>query len=157
MKKHQYKSTLTWTGNTGEGTADYRSYKREFIIQVEGKPDLIGSSDPSFRGNKKCHNPEELFLASISSCHMLWYLHLCSDNGITVVEYKDRAVGVMIEEKGGTGFFESVMLRPEIEILELDKKELAMKLHHKANEMCFIANSCNFKILHEPIITGGLD
>lgn len=153
MKKHHYYSALTWTGNTGKGTADYRSYKREFKIQIDGKPDITGSSDPAFRGDKNLHNPEELFIASISSCHMLWYLHLCSEKGITVVEYNDRAVGEMIEEKGGSGSFESVTLRPEVLILESDKRELAKELHHKANEMCFIANSCNFKIRHEPRVS----
>lgn len=152
MKKHHYESTLTWTGNTGRGTADYRSYKRDYEIQIDGKVALLGSSDPTFRGDKKRHNPEELFLASISSCHMLWYLHLCSNNGITVVEYQDRSKGEMIEKEGGAGYFETVTLHPKVVILELDKKELAMELHHKANEMCFIANSCNFKIRHEPSI-----
>lgn len=152
MKKHHYNSTLIWTGNTGKGTTDYRSYKREFKIQIDGKPDLIGSSDPAFRGDKKLHNPEELFLASLSSCHMLWYLHLCSDNGITVMEYQDRAVGEMIEEMGGAGSFESVVLKPQVVILEADKKKLATELHHKANQMCFIANSCNFEIRHKPKI-----
>lgn len=152
MKKHQYQSTLNWTGNTGKGTADYRSYEREFIIQIEGKPDLLGSSDPSFRGDKNRYNPEELFLASISSCHMLWYLHLCSDNDITVVEYQDRADAEMTEELGGAGHFESVTLKPEVTILEPEKEKLAINLHQKANNMCFIANSCNFEIRHKPSI-----
>ncbi len=59
----------------------------------------------------------------------------------------------MLEEEGGAGQFESVILKPEVEVLESDKKELAEKLHRKANEMCFIANSCNFEIGHEPNIT----
>lgn len=152
MKKHHYKSILTWTGNTGQGTADYRSYKRDYEIHIDGKAALLGSSDPAFRGNKKRHNPEELFLASISACHMLWYLHLCSVNGITVVDYHDQATGMMLEKEGGAGHFESVTLNPKVVILESDKKEQAIKLHQRANEMCFIANSCNFEIGHKPSI-----
>lgn len=153
MKQHIYTVSLDWTGNTGRGTTSYKAYRRDFIVQIDGKPTLKGSSDPSFRGDKNRYNPEELFVASISSCHMLWYLHLCSANGITVVDYKDTANAVMIEEEGGAGHFESVTLKPEVGILESDKKELALELHHKANEMCFIANSCNFEIRHEPSIT----
>lgn len=153
MKQHTYTASLNWTGNTGKGTAGYKAYKRDFIIQIDGKPTIKGSSDPLFRGDKSRHNPEELFVASISSCHMLWYLHLCSSNGITVVDYRDTANAVMIEEEGGAGHFETVTLKPNVEILESDKKDLAEKLHRKANEICFIANSCNFKIVHEPNIT----
>lgn len=153
MKKHTYTASLIWTGNLGEGTSTYKAYKRNYTIRVDGKSDIKGSSDPSFRGDSSRHNPEELFIASISSCHMLWYLHLCSVNGITVVDYQDQATGLMAEQEGGAGHFESVILKPEIVILESDKQELAMKLHQKANEMCFIANSCNFEIGHEPVIS----
>lgn len=152
MKQHNYKTMLVWTGNTGKGTSGYRDYQRNFTIKIEGKSDISGSSDPSFFGEKTRHNPEELFVASLSSCHMLWYLHLCSENGITVVDYHDNAEGVMHEEKSGAGFFESVTLNPKVIILESDKIELAENLHVQANKMCFIANSCNFKIKHEPVI-----
>lgn len=151
MKKHIYKTQLIWTGNTGRGTASYRAYQRDYTIQIEGKPEIKGSSDPAFRGDKNRHNPEELFVASLSSCHMLWYLHLCAENEITVIDYEDKAEGVMTEKESGAGYFESVILKPKVTILEADKKELAQRLHHQANEMCFIANSCNFEISHEPV------
>lgn len=151
MKKHSYRTNLVWTGNLGKGTANYQAYQRNYTIQVEGKPEITGSSDPSFRGDKTRHNPEELFVASLSSCHMLWYLHLCSTNGITVIDYHDNAEGVMLEEKSGAGYFESVTLKPNVTILESDKIEMAEKLHTQANKMCFIANSCNFEIKHEPV------
>lgn len=153
MKKHTYTSSLTWTGNTGEGTSTYQGYKRDYTIHIDGKSDILGSSDSSFQGDKNRHNPEELFIASLSSCHMLWYLHLCSVNGITVVEYHDQSAGVMIENERGAGRFESVLLKPVVVILESEKKELAMKLHKKANEMCFIANSCDFEVEHDPKIS----
>ncbi len=157
MKKHTYTASLIWTGNLGEGTTTYQAYKRDYTIRIDGKRDIKGSSDPSFRGDRNRHNPEELFIASISSCHMLWYLHLCSVNGITVVDYQDQATGLMVEKEGGAGHFESVTLKPEIVILESDKKDLANELHQKANERCFIANSCNFEIEHEPVISVKVD
>lgn len=148
-KTHTYESQLTWTGNQGNGTKDYQSYERSYNLQTNGKPVIEGSSDPAFRGDTSKYNPEELFLFSLSSCHMLWYLHLCSVHQIVVTDYKDEAVGKMMEDHDGSGKFTEVVLSPEVRITDLSKKELALQLHHKANQMCFIANSCNFEIKHE--------
>ena len=147
--KHHYKSNLKWTGNSGSGTLDYKSYERSYVVKIDGKPILDGSSDPAFRGDKSKYNPEELFLASISSCHMLWYLHLCSVNKIVVLEYEDSAEGIMIEDKDGSGKFESVTLYPKVVVEKESMMEQARSLHKQANEMCYIANSCNFEIRHE--------
>ena len=70
---------MTWTGNTGTGTREYRGYERAHEYLVPGKPVIPGSSDPNFRGDKTHYNPEELLVMSLSSCHMLWYLHLCAE------------------------------------------------------------------------------
>lgn len=155
MKSHLYQSLIKWTGNKGKGTKSYTSYERSYDIIIENKPTLKGSSDLAFRGNANLHNPEELFLASISSCHMLWYLHFCSVNKITVIDYQDKATAKMEETAEGKGHFTEATLNPEVVILEKDKIELADSLHQKANEFCFIANSCNFPILHQPIIRIG--
>lgn len=149
VKKHYYKSKLKWTGNSGSGTSDYKSYERSYVVKIDGKPTLEGSSDPAFRGDKSKYNPEELFLASISSCHMLWYLHLCSANKVLVLEYEDSAEGIMTEHKDGSGRFERVILHPKVVVEKESMIEQARTLHKKANEMCFIANSCNFEIGHE--------
>jgi len=149
---HNYQSTLTWTGNRGNGTKNYSSYDRSYCIEVEGKPLIEGSSDPAFMGDASKYNPEELFLFSLSSCHMLWYLHLCSEEGIIVNEYKDHAIGIMLEESSGSGRFTEVVIKPEVRISDLSKKQLALQLHHKANQLCFIANSCNFAVKHEALI-----
>ena len=149
-KQHHYQTNLEWTGNKGKGTLNYRSYDRNHTIKVAGKPDLLGSSDPSFRGDPTCYNPEELLVASLSSCHMLWFLHLCSEAGIIVVDYQDKASGTMQERKDGSGIFESVTLYPRVTITEESKMELAQSLHQQAHRMCFIANSCNFPVKHEP-------
>ncbi len=150
MKEHIYKSTLNWTGNTGRGTEGYSSYERSYTIKIKGKAVLDGSSDPAFRGDATKHNPEELFLVSISSCHMLWYLHLCSVNKIVVLEYEDEATGTMEEDNDGSGRFTEVVLHPAVKVSDQSMIEKASSLHKQANEKCFIANSCNFKIKHNP-------
>ncbi len=90
---HNYFISLKWTGNKGTGTQTYRGYSRDHIILAEGKPELLGSSDSAFRGSPERYNPEELLVASVSSCHMLWYLHLCAVNGVVIIEYLDKATG----------------------------------------------------------------
>ncbi len=147
MKKHNYKVSVEWTGNEGAGTLDYRSYNRNHRISVAGKYDGIdGSSDASFRGDASKYNPEELFLSSLSACHMLWYLHLCSVNGIVVVDYRDNATGMMEESLNGSGRFVEVTLNPVVRITDKGLISRAEALHVKAGEMCFIANSINFKV-----------
>ena len=148
---HTYKSNIIWTGNTGTGTADYKTYERSHIISIENKVDIEATSDPAFRGDKTKHNPEELFLSSLSSCHMLWYLHLCASAEINVVSYEDNAVGIMEEFKNGSGKFTEVTLYPIVTITDIALIEKANALHQEANKMCFIANSCNFEVKHEPI------
>ena len=153
-KKHYYQTTLKWTGNAGSGTADYTAYHRDHEIKASEKIHVIsGSSDPAFRGDRTRYNPEELLLASLSSCHMLWYLHLCSVNHITVISYEDKTEGTMTEAANGSGQFESVTLYPAITIVEKDKIELATSLHQEAHKFCFIANSVNFPVLCKPSIS----
>ena len=150
MKKHFYKSTVTWTGNKGTGTSDYRSYERSHTITAEGKPDILGSSDAVFRGEKSKHNPEDLMVAALSGCHMLWYLHLCSDNGVIVTHYSDHATGTMNENGDGSGQFSEVTLHPQVIVKEASMIEKANALHGDAHRMCFIARSVNFTVRHEP-------
>lgn len=150
MKTHHYNTSLKWTGNTGNGTKNYASYTRDYDISAKGKSVIKGSSDPAFRGDSSRYNPEEMLLASLSSCHMLWYLHLCSEAGVIVVSYTDEAYGEMEETANGSGRFTKVILRPNVVVAAESMKEKADELHKKANEMCFIANSCNFPVYHEP-------
>ncbi|TLP81330.1 OsmC family protein [Maribacter sp. ACAM166] len=154
MKNHTYKINVEWTGNEGNGTRDYKSYNRNHKIIANGKYDAIhGSSDPNFLGDKTRYNPEDLFLSSISSCHMLWYLHLCSVHKIIVTDYIDTATGIMEETDNGSGRFTQVTLNPKIKITDISMIAKANELHEEANNMCFIANSCNFKIEHNPDTT----
>ena len=147
-KEHHYSLVIKWTGNTGSGTSDYRSYERSHKISSENKKDIEASSDPAFRGDKTKHNPEELFLSALSSCHMLWYLHLCAEAGVVVMEYTDAAEGVMVETEKGGGHFSAVILHPLVIVKDERMLEKAYSLHHEANKLCFIANSSNFPITH---------
>lgn len=143
---HHYHVTVTWTGNTGSGTSTYTAYSRDHEISVEGKPVILASSDPAFRGDAARYNPEDLFVASLSQCHMLWYIGLCAKNRIVVTEYVDRAEGTMVMAPNGSGRFAHVVLRPEITFAPESDTELADSLHHQAHEMCFIANSVNMPV-----------
>ena len=150
-KDHKYHLQIEWTGNTGVGTKDYKSYGRSLTISAEGKPSLQGSADPSFLGDKHAWNPEELLVAALSSCHMLSYLHLCTVAGIVVLNYHDEAEGTMSLE-GGVGRFTNVTLHPTVTISDVSKSDVARELHEKAHKQCFIANSVNFTVESKPII-----
>jgi organic hydroperoxide reductase OsmC/OhrA len=149
-KEHRYTLSMIWTGNKGEGTSNYRSYERDYRIESPGKHSIEGSSDPSFRGSPRRYNPEELFLSSIAACHMLWYLHLCSDNQIVVTDYQDQPLGIMTESSDGGGHFKEVVLKPLVTLTDGSMIPKAIQLHDEANKMCFLANSCNFPIRHDP-------
>lgn len=153
MRQHSYQTSLRWTGNQGQGTANYRAYDRAYEIEVVDKPVIMGSSDPTFRGDQTKYNPEELLVAAISSCHLLWYLHLCADAGVIVVDYQDFAVGKMNETQNGSGKFTKVVLQPQVTITNQSSIEQAQQLHQAAHQFCFIANSVNFPIICQPSIT----
>jgi organic hydroperoxide reductase OsmC/OhrA len=148
--QHHYKATTTWVGNRGTGTSEYKAYDRNHDISIEGKQTLHCSSDPSFRGDKTRQNPEELLVASLSSCHMLWYLHLAATNGVIVTEYTDEASGIMEENADGSGQFTEVTLRPKVIVTDENMIETANTLHHQANQLCFIARSVKFPVHHLP-------
>ena len=150
MKHHQYHLTVTWTGNTGQGTKDYKTYERDHTIAAEGKPMIAGTSEVSYMGNKTRYNPEELLVASLSACHMLWYLHLCAVNNILLIDYVDTATGTMQTEADGSGRFTEVILHPQIKISGTADKKLLQQLQQEANKFCFIASSCNFPVKHDP-------
>ncbi|MFP1738443.1 OsmC family protein [Lonsdalea quercina] len=156
-KQHTYRINVRWTGNQGSGTDSYRGYSRSHEISAPGKAAaILGSSDPSFRGDAALWNPEELLLASLSACHKLWYLGLCAGAGVNVMEYEDAAEGVMLEEKSGAGQFLSVTLRPRLVVTAASNLQTAHALHHQAHEMCFIARSVNFEVRCEPVISSSV-
>jgi organic hydroperoxide reductase OsmC/OhrA len=151
---HRYTLTVTWTGNTGEGTAAYRGYRRTHTVTAEGPPELAGSADRTFHGDRDRWNPEQLLLASLAQCHMLSYLHVCVEAGVVVTEYVDHPIGSMTTESDGSGRFTEVVLHPEVTVADGGMIEAATRAHHRASELCFIANSVNFPVRHEPAVRG---
>ena len=147
---HHYQATTRWTGNKGTGTSAYTAYDRSYEMTIPGKTLIQGTSDPAFRGDKSKHNPEDLLVMSLSSCHMLWYLHLCAEAGVIVTEYLDEASGTMTEASDGSGQFTEVTLKPKVTVKNAGMIEQANALHHKANQMCFIARSVKFPVNHKP-------
>jgi organic hydroperoxide reductase OsmC/OhrA len=152
MRQHRYEVSVSWTGNRGTGTSGYRDYGREHDVSADGRPVIAASSDPAFRGDRDRWNPELELTAAVSTCHMLWYLHLCAEAGVVVTEYADDAHGIMAEDADGAGRFVEMVLRPRVTIAAADMTEAAMNLHSGANAKCFIANSLNFPVRHEPVI-----
>jgi organic hydroperoxide reductase OsmC/OhrA len=146
-RTHRYKVRTVWTGET----RGYRSYSRDHRIEVTGKPPIAASADPAFRGTAERYNPEDMLVASLSACHMLWYLHLCAVGGVVVLGYEDAAEGVLAEAPGA-GRFTEVTLRPVVIITADSDAETARTLHKQAHKECFVANSVNFPVRCEPTI-----
>jgi organic hydroperoxide reductase OsmC/OhrA len=149
---YRYALTVTWTGNTGDGTSTYRGYRRTHTVVAEGPPELLGSADRTFHGDRERWNPEQLLLASLAQCHMLSYLHVCVEAGVVVTRYVDRATGSMRTDAAGGGRFREVVLHPEVSVADGAMVEAATRAHHRAHELCFIASSVNFPVRHEPVV-----
>lgn len=150
--EHHYALEVEWLGNRGTGTSGYRDYGRQVIVRVEGKPSLEGSSDKPFHGDADRWNPEDLLLAALAQCHLLSYLHVAVLRGVVVTDYVDHAVGTMMQTPDGGGHFTEVTLRPIVTVASADMVAAATDAHHEASEKCFIANSVNFAVRHEPIV-----
>ena len=149
-RQHRYEVEVAWTGNRGAGTASYHAYARDHEARAQRRPAILASSDPAFRGDPQRWDPERLLLASLSQCHLLWYLHLCSEEGVIVVAYVDRAAGVMVEDDDGGGRFVEVTLRPQVAVSAPAMVGPAQRLHERAGALCFIARSVNFPVHHRP-------
>jgi organic hydroperoxide reductase OsmC/OhrA len=151
---HTYCVTNRWTGNRGEGTSNYRAYGRDHEISGAGKmAAILGSADPAFRGDRAKYNPEELLVGAVSACHMLWVLHLCADAGVVVDDYSDEALGEMVERQDGSGEFRRIVLRPRMTIRDERQISRTVGLHRRAHELCAMARSLNFSVVHEPVVT----
>lgn len=152
VDEHHYRVAARWTGNRGTGTSGYRDYDRAVSLVVTGKPEIAASSDRPFRGDGTKWNPEDLLLAALSECHLLSYLHACVEAGIVVVSYDDEATGTM-RLKGKGGAFTEVVLHPRVVVADETMVSAAVAAHAQAHEWCFIANSVNFPVRHEPTVT----
>lgn len=150
--EHRYSVRTEWTGDRGTGTSGYRDYDRSVTIRIDGKPELLASSDKPFRGDPSRWNPEDLLLAALSECHLLSYLHACVTAGVVVVSYTDEASGLMVEDGRGGGAFQEVVLRPRVTVADASMLAAARAAHDQAHAWCFIANSVNFPVRHEPVV-----
>ncbi|GLJ78584.1 OsmC family protein [Microbacterium imperiale] len=150
--EHRYAVRAEWTGNRGAGTTGYRDYDRSVTLSIAGKPDLAASSDKPFRGDPGRWNPEDLLVSALAECHLLSYLHACVSAGVVVVDYSDEALGVMREDGRGGGAFAEVVLHPRVVVADASMVDAAERAHAQAHEWCFIANSVNFPVRHEPTI-----
>jgi len=154
---HTYELDVEWTGNRGAGTSGYRAYDRDHVIDAPGKDPIAGSADPAFRGARARWNPEELLVASLAQCHMLWYLHLAASAGVVVTAYRDRPTGTMVEDSdsAGGGQFAEVTLRPHVIVTDPAMLETARRVHDDVGTVCFVARSVNFPVHHEPAVQVG--
>ncbi|MGF9663106.1 OsmC family protein [Arthrobacter crystallopoietes] len=152
LSNHRYHVSLQWTGNRGTGTSSYRGYGRDHIVRAAGLPDLPGTADPVFHGDKDRWNPEQLLLTALMQCHMLSYLHVAVNHGLLVTEYTDDAEAILHVNRDGSGEMTSATLRPTVTISDPDQSELARRLHADANKLCFIARSVNFPVHHQPSV-----
>ena len=148
---HEYRIGVEWVGNRGTGTSGYREYGRQLLIRSGEKEPLEGSADPTFHGDRDRWNPEELLVSALAQCHMLSYLHMAVRAGVVVTEYTDSAVGTMRQEGIG-GRFTEVVLRPRVTVADASMVDAARAAHAEASDACFIANSVNFPVRHEPEI-----
>jgi organic hydroperoxide reductase OsmC/OhrA len=148
-KEHTYTSNIVWTGNRGEGTGSYKSYDRTWEIRTPGKPPVLCSNDPLLGGDPALHNPEDLLLSALASCHMLWYLHLASSAGIAVSDYTDEPLAVGETEASGAGRFLRATLRPRITLPKGTDVAKADAIHQKIHKYCYIAQSVNFPVSFE--------
>lgn len=147
--KHLFKAKASW--NLDREHETIKKYGRNHTITIEDKPILNVSAAKAFKGDASLYNPEDMLLSSLVSCHMMSYLYVCAQSGIEVLKYTDDAVATLQVEENGSGRFTEVTLNPKVIIAQSDRIEEALALHKKANQLCFIANSCNFPILHKPI------
>lgn len=152
---HAYTATITWTGAGETGTTSYTAYSRDHVVSVEGKPDILASSDPAFRGDAARHNPEDLFVASLAQCHMLWFLHVAAQADVVVTEYTDSPVGTMRVEAAGAGQFTEIELRPKVTVGDSTSDATLAALHEKAHAHCFISRSVNFPVHVRPALHVG--
>lgn len=154
-RTHSYDVSVTWTGNRGTGTSGYRDYGRDHDVTAAGPAPIAASSDAAFRGDPGRWNPELELTAALAQCHMLWYLHLAAAAGVVVTAYADDAHGTMAETADGGGHFTEVVLRPRVTVASAGMIETAVSLHRDAHAKCFIANSVNFPVRHQPVTTAG--
>lgn len=157
---HEYTATTHWQRHAGEAFSDNR-YHRRHDWRFDGGAVVPGSSSPLTvplpHSDAAAVDPEEAFVAALSSCHLLWFLSLAAQAGFVVDDYRDEAVGVMARNAAGRVAVTQVTLRPRVRFGG-DRRPSAEEheaLHHRAHERCFIANSVTSEVRCEPAFADG--
>ncbi|QDO92455.1 osmotically inducible protein OsmC [Formosa sediminum] len=142
----QFKISNSWSlEHASKITSKGGSIKTHQVFLEKGKTLEVSAAKP-FKGDPSKYNPEELLMAALSSCHFMSYLYVCEQAGITILEYSDTVEGILNLQANGSGAFAKISLNPQVKIENQDQIQLAESLHEKAGNLCFIANSCAFKI-----------
>lgn len=148
MSEHTAK--VVW--NRGDREFTYQKYSRDHEWRFDGGEVVRASASPAYLGSEDCVDPEEAFVASLSACHMLTFLALCTKERLVVESYEDDAVGLLEKNADGKMAVTRVTLRPRIVYSGGDpSQETLDKLHHDAHEMCFIASSVKTEITVVPV------
>jgi len=154
-----YSAQTLWTrGDASREEFVANRYSRRHVLRFDGGIDVPGSSSPSVVrppfSDANAVDPEEAFVSSLSSCHMLWFLSLAAGRGFCVDRYADAASGVMAKNDAGRLAMTVVTLHPQIEFSgeRLPSRADIEHLHHEAHEACFIANSVKTEVRCEPVI-----
>lgn len=149
---HYFTVSVEWQGNLGTGTSGYKAFSRDHevrVVGVHGKRPIEGSAARPFHGDAERWNPEEELIGALAQCHMLSYLHVATEAGVIVESYTDAATGTLHVNSDGSGALVEVVLNPVVAISAGDPRKAA-ELHAEANRLCFIANSVNFPVRHQP-------
>tara|TARA_R110000744_G_scaffold125723_3_gene231404 strand:- start:129 stop:638 length:510 start_codon:yes stop_codon:yes gene_type:complete len=149
MDMSEHIATIEWK-RTSDDFA-YATYNREHTWKFEGGESVRASAAPAYQGDPSCVDPEEAFVASLSSCHMLTFLALCTKEKLVVDSYIDEAIGYMTKSDDGRMSIAKVVLRPSITFGGdgAPAQQVLDDLHHEAHKLCFIANSVKTEVLVE--------
>ena len=153
----EYSAEVLW--ERGDAAFTDNRYSRAHRWRFDGGAEVAGSSSPHSVplpwSDASAVDPEEAFVASLSSCHMLWFLSLAAGRGFCVDQYHDRAVGTLGQDAGGRWSMTSVTLRPEARFsgARLPSTTDISALHHAAHERCFIAHSVRSEVRCEPVLS----
>jgi organic hydroperoxide reductase OsmC/OhrA len=152
---HRYGAEVLWQRAAHESFIDQR-YSRRHRLRFDGGIEVPGSASPAVvappMSDAAAVDPEEAFVASLAACHMLWFLSLAAEQGRVVDRYQDAAVGVMTKNAAGKLWMSTVTLRPVVVFggASPPSRDELMRLHHRAHEECFIANSVKSEVRCEP-------
>jgi organic hydroperoxide reductase OsmC/OhrA len=146
----EHTATIEWRRETPDFA--YETYNRDHDWSFDAGITVRASAAPAYKGSESCVDPEEAFVASLSSCHMLTFLAICCRNGFIVDSYRDQAVGILGKNTGGRMAMTKVTLHPQVSFggEKMPTPEELAQMHDQAHHACFIANSVKTDVVVEP-------